>query len=57
MERLKIEFPQLTRIQLDDCDRFILLEEFEKKRKKAVIRDWNREKLQLKDKVSKVHLL
>eukprot|EP01016_Furgasonia_blochmanni_P022690 TRINITY_DN2466_c0_g2_i1.p1 TRINITY_DN2466_c0_g2~~TRINITY_DN2466_c0_g2_i1.p1 ORF type:complete len:347 (+),score=97.60 TRINITY_DN2466_c0_g2_i1:467-1507(+) len=51
MDRLKIEFPELTRKQIDDYDRIVMSREATRKRRKALYRDWNREKLDLKGKL------
>ena len=50
-DRLKIEFPELTRKQIDEYDRVVLSKEQARKRRKALYRDWNREKIDLKNKL------
>ena len=48
MERLKIEFPSFPKKYLDSLDNFVINKEYAKKKRNALIRDMQREKIALK---------
>ena len=53
MDRVELEFRMdhgLTRVDLDQLDRFYQHKRWLKQKEKALLRDWQREKLELRDK-------
>lgn len=50
MHRAHLEFPQLTRVDIDKLDKYVNARKFSKQKEKAVVREWRKEKLDLKQK-------
>ena len=49
MERIKLEFPKMTKLEIDNLDNYFSDQKFHKLKKKAIMRDWWQEKLTLKN--------
>jgi hypothetical protein len=49
LERIRLEFPDMPKSQIDAFDVFFNELNFEKIRKKTLVRDWAREKLNLRN--------
>jgi hypothetical protein len=49
MQRAALEFPSLSRQDIDLLDRFIQARKFAKQREKAIMREWRKEKSELKE--------
>ena len=49
MERLAIQFPKMPRKQLEAHDQYIVDTEYYNKKTKALYRDWEKEKIQMKE--------
>ena len=49
MQRCSIEFPSLTKNDVDLLDRYVTAKKFAKQREKAILREWRKEKQELKD--------
>ena len=49
MERIRLEFPKLPKDRIELFDTYLNEITFEKLKKKALVRDWAREKLNLKN--------
>ena len=50
MERLNIEFPKVQRKDIDEQDAYFSLQDYIKIRRKAAIRDFNRQRILIKQK-------
>jgi len=53
MDRVELEFrmdPSLNRLDLDELDKFYDHKRWLKQKEKALLRDWHREKQELKEK-------
>ena len=50
MERLNIEFPKVQRKDIDEQDAYFSLQDYIKIRRKAALRDFNRQRILIKHK-------
>jgi len=48
MERLSMQFPGVSRKELEAFDKYVMNNEYYRKKTKALFREWHREKLQMK---------
>lgn len=47
---MEIEFPEISKKEIHDADIYFAQKSFEKSRRKACLRDWLRERSELKEK-------
>lgn len=50
MHRAHLEFPKLTRVDIEKLDKYVNARKFARQKEKAVVREWRKEKLDLKQK-------
>ena len=48
MHRVHLEFPHLTKTDIDKLDRYVTAKKYSKQKAKAVVREWRKEKIELK---------
>jgi len=49
MQRCHLEFPKLTRVDIDLLVRYVTAKKYAKQKEKAILREWRKEKSDLKE--------